>query len=91
VAPEDVPEDIVEAERAVYRKEIEDKPENIQDQIIEGKLGKFYEQVCLLKQPYVRDDKRKVEEIITDAIGKIGENIMVKRFVRMEVGGDEEE
>jgi elongation factor Ts len=91
VAPEDVPEEIVEAERSIYRKDAADKPENIQEQIIEGKLGKFYEQVCLLKQPYVRDDDRTVEEIITDAIGKIGENIMVQRFVRMEVGGEDEE
>lgn len=88
VAPEDVPEDVVQAERELARKEVADKPENIQDKIIEGKLGKFYEQVCLIEQPYVREDKRKVKDIITDAIGKIGENIVVKRFCRMEVGGE---
>ena len=87
VAPEDLPEDVVTAERELYRKEVADKPEQIREKIVEGKLAKFYEQVCLLDQPYVREEKRKVREVINDAIAKIGENIVVRRFVRMELGG----
>jgi elongation factor Ts len=86
VAPEDVPEEKLEGERAIYAQQAADKPENIREKIVEGKLGKYYEQVCLVKQPYMRDDSRKVEDIIKDAIAKIGENMMVRRFVRMEVG-----
>jgi len=87
ISPEDVPADIIEGERGLYRKEVADKPEQIQDKIIEGKLGKFYQQVCLLNQVYVRDDKLKVQDVITDVIGVCGENILVRRFVRMELGG----
>jgi elongation factor Ts len=86
VSPEDLPEEMTDAERQLYRKEVSDKPEHIQDKIIEGKLGKFYQQVCLLNQPYVREDKRKVQDIINDAVAKLGENVVVKRFVRMEIG-----
>jgi len=70
-----------------YRKEVADKPEQIQDKILEAKLGKFYKQVCLLNQPYVRDDKMTVQDVVTDVIGVCGENIVVRRFVRMELGG----
>ena len=86
IGPEEIPADVIEGERGLYRKEVADKPEQIQDKIIEGKLGKFYQQVCLLNQPYVRDDKLKVQDIITDVIGVCGENIVVRRFVRMELG-----
>ncbi|MFO8007303.1 MAG: translation elongation factor Ts [Candidatus Brocadiia bacterium] len=85
--PDELPEETVEAEREVYRKQHEDKPENIQEQIIEGKLGKFYDENCLLRQPYIRDDSLTVEEFLKQAIAKLGENIELRRFVRMEVGG----
>jgi len=86
VSPDDLPQDVVESERELYRQQCADKPENIQERIIEGKLAKFYEEACLLKQPYIRDDSKTVEQLITEAIAKLGENIEVKRFVRMEVG-----
>jgi len=86
VSPDDLPQDVVESERELYRQQCADKPENIQERIIEGKLAKFYEEACLLKQPYILDDSKTVEQLITEAIAKLGENIEVKRFVRMEVG-----
>lgn len=86
VRPEDLPEDVLQAERAVYLQQCADKPENIRERIVEGKLKKFYGQVCLLQQDYIRDDSRKVQDIIQDAIAKLGENIEVRRFARMALG-----
>jgi elongation factor Ts len=86
VSPEDVPADVVEAEKAIYRSQVADKPEQIQDKIIEGKLGKYYEEVCLTKQPYIRDDSKTIERLVQDTIAKVGENMTVRRFVRMELG-----
>jgi len=88
VAPEDLPEEMVEAEREVQRQQVTDKPANIQERIIEGKMAKFYAEACLLKQPYIRDEDgpKTVEELIKERIAKVGENIEVKRFVRLEVG-----
>ena len=87
VAPEDLPQEALEAEREVYRKQFAEKPEKVREGIVEGKLKAYYSQVCLLHQEYVRDDSRKVEDIVNDAIAKLGENIQVRRFVRMELGG----
>jgi len=87
VRPEDLPDETIAAEREVYLQQCADKPERIQEKIVEGKLSKFYEQMCLLKQEYIRDDSRTVEELIKEAIVKLGENIEVGRFVRMEMGG----
>ncbi len=86
VRPEDLPEDVLQAEREVYLQQCADKPENIRERIVEGKLKKFYGQVCLLQQDYIRDDSRKVQDIIQDAIAKLGENIEVRRFARMALG-----
>jgi elongation factor Ts len=86
VSPEDVPADVIEAEKAIYRSQVADKPQQIQDKIIEGKLGKYYEEVCLIRQPYIRDDSKKVEDLIRETIAKAGENMTVRRFVRMELG-----
>jgi elongation factor Ts len=90
VRPEELPEETLEAERRLYRQQCADKPEQIQEKIVAGRLQKYYEQVCLLEQPYIRDDGRKVADIINDAIAKLGENIEVRRFVRMELGRREE-
>ncbi|MCD6546021.1 MAG: elongation factor Ts, partial [Thermotogae bacterium] len=62
------------------------KPENVIEKIIEGKLKKFFEEVCLLEQNYIMDDSKKVKDVITEAIAKIGENIRVSRFVRLQIG-----
>jgi len=85
---EEVPEEVIGRERAVYRARAleEGKPERIVDRIIGGRLEKFYQQVCLMEQPFVKDDDRTVQDLITDAIAKLGENIVLRRFVRYEVG-----
>jgi elongation factor Ts len=86
VRREDVPPVAVERERAVFRAQIADKPANIQDKIVEGKLNAYFSQICLLEQPYVREDKKKVSELINEAVAKLGENISVARFARFQVG-----
>jgi elongation factor Ts len=90
VSPEDIPADVLERERNIFRGQVEGKPEEIVEKIVDGKLNKFYEETCLLEQPFVKDPegKRKVKDIITDAIARIGENIRVKRFVRFQLGED---
>jgi len=91
VRREDVPEDIVERERAVYREQVKDKPANIVEKILTGKLDSFYAQICLLEQPWIKDDKKKVGDLVTEAIAKLGENISVARFSRFAVGADSTE
>ena len=88
VSPEDVPEADLEAEREVYRKQFEreGKPPEIVEKAVEGRLKKFYEEACLLKQPFVKDPAVTIEDLLADLRAKTGENIYVKRFVRYEVG-----
>ncbi len=91
VSREDVPKEVIEKEKEIYREQLKDsgKPEHVIEKIIEGKLEKFFEEFCLLDQDYIFDDSKKVKDVITEAIAKIGENIRVSRFVRMEVGEEE--
>jgi elongation factor Ts len=88
VSVQDVPHAVVDSEKAEYRQQFldEGKPERILDRIVEGKLSKFYEQACLLEQPFIKDDDRKVGTLLTEMIAKLGENIVIKRFVRFQVG-----
>jgi len=88
LAREDVPGEVVERERAVYRAQAleEGKPERIVDRIIEGRLEKFYQQVCLMEQPFVKDEEKTIQELIGDAIAKLGENVVMRRFVRYQLG-----
>lgn len=88
--PEDIPADVLDAERANYRKEAEStgKPAPVVEKIVEGKLEKFYDEMCLLRQAYVKDDKVRVNDLITQAVSKLGENIVVRRFARYEIGGE---
>lgn len=88
ISPEDVPAEIKEREKEIIKAQIQDakKPPQIIEKIIEGKLQKFYEEVCLLDQPYIRDDKIKVRDLVNTYISKFGENIKVRRFVRFEIG-----
>jgi elongation factor Ts len=90
VRREDVPADVLERERSVYRAQVEasGKPANVIDKIVEGKLESFYEQHVLLDQPSIRDPKTKVHQLVQAAIAKLGENISVARFVRFKVGGE---
>ncbi len=78
----------VEKEQAIYRKQALDsgKPENLVDRIVEGKLNKYYSEVCLYEQPYIKDPEQTVEELVKSRIATLKENISVKRFVRFKVG-----
>ena len=88
VSRDQVPADIIERERGVYRAQMENsgKPPQVIEKIIDGKLGSFYEQVCLVDQPSIRDPKQTVGAMLQAAIAKLGENISVARFVRFKVG-----
>ena len=88
VSPDDVPEEILEQERKAAREVAlaEGKPEKVVDRIIEGKLEKFLNDACLLNQPYVRDEERKVSEVVQDLILATGENVSIRRFERWEIG-----
>ncbi|HEX3082026.1 MAG TPA: translation elongation factor Ts [Candidatus Saccharimonadia bacterium] len=85
--PEAVPADVVESERDIYRKEVAGKPAEIIEKIVDGKLNKFYEQVCLVNQPFVKDPDVTIGKLTTDMIAKLGENIVIRRYERMELGG----
>lgn len=85
---EDVPAAVLEQEKDIYRKQLlgEGKPENIVERIIVGKLNKFYEENCLLEQKFVKNPDVKIKDLIKDHMALLGENIRLRRFVRMEVG-----
>ncbi len=86
--PEDIPEEVLEKEKEIYKAQMADsgKPDHILDKIAEGKLKKFYQQVCLLDQPFIKDNDVTIRELIKGKIAKIGENIKVGRFARFRIG-----
>jgi elongation factor Ts len=86
--PEDVSAEELEKEREIYRRQALEagKPEKLVDRIIEGKMERFYSEVCLLEQAFVKDPDRKVADIISDAIARLKENIQVRRFARYHLG-----
>ncbi len=88
VKKEEVPEEEVENERRILKAEAMEsgKPENIAEKMVAGRINKFFEEICLLEQPYIRDPKMKVIDLVNNLIAKIGENIVVKRFVRYQLG-----
>jgi elongation factor Ts len=86
--PEEVPTEELEKEKSILRAQAlnEGKPEKIVDKMVEGRIAKFFKDVCLLEQPFVKDPDKTVSQLITEKIAKIGENISVRRFVRYELG-----
>jgi elongation factor Ts len=89
VTTEDVPEDAVDAEKRVFAEQAADKPENVREKIVEGKLRKWYEEVVLLEQPHVNTDKyegRTIEQIRQEIAHKTGENVVIRHFARFQVG-----
>jgi len=88
VRREEVPAEVIEQEKAVYRAQAlnEGKPERVLDKIVEGRLERFYQQVCLLEQPFIKDQDKTVEDLIKEKIALFGENITVRRFARFELG-----
>jgi elongation factor Ts len=88
ISREEVDSDLIEKEKEIYREVAlnEGKPENIVDRIVEGKIGKYYEQVCLLEQPWIRDGDKKIEDLLNEKIASLGENIRIARFARFALG-----
>jgi len=88
ISPEDVPEDVLAKEKEIYMSQAKEqgKPDKILEKIAEGKLKKFYTDVCLLEQPFVKDTDKSVSELIKEKIGQLGENITVGRFIRFQLG-----
>jgi elongation factor Ts len=88
VRPDDVPAAVVAKEREIYAAEMEgqNKPAEIIEKILDGKLAKYYESVCLTNQPFIKDPEKSVQNLTTDLITKVGENVVIRRFTRMELG-----
>lgn len=86
VAREDVPAAIIEREKEVAAAQVKNKPPQAVAKILEGKLDKFYQTVCLLEQGYVRDQNQTIKDVITATVAKLGENILIRRFIRWKVG-----
>ena len=91
VRREEVPEHVIERERAIYHEQAKGKPDNVIEKMIDGKLGKFFAEVCLMEQAFVKDPDRTVEQLRTDLVGIIGENVEVRRFVRFQLGESSED
>jgi len=88
VSSADIPAAELEQEKEIIRGQLQDtkKPPQIIEKIVEGKLKKYYQEVCLLDQPYIRDDKQTIQQLIASTVAKFGENIKVRRFARFELG-----
>jgi elongation factor Ts len=88
VRREEVPAEIIEQEREIYRVQAKNtgKPEKVIEKIVDGKLDKFLADICLLEQPFIREPEKTVKEIVNGAIAKLGENILVRRFARFQLG-----
>ena len=86
VRREEVPADLIEREKEIYRDQVKDKPAQVIDKIVEGKLNSYYQQFCLMEQASVRDPNVTIQQLVQDAIRILGENITVSRFTRMKVG-----
>ena len=86
ISKDDVPPAIVEKEREIYREQVKGKPPEVTEKIIEGKLQAFFKERCLLEQPFVKDPKTTVSDLVKSLVAKLGENITVGRFVRLELG-----
>lgn len=88
VSRDDIPQDVIEREKDIYRSQVTDKPPQVVDKIIEGKLEKFFSDVCLLEQVFIKDPdgKQKIKDLITEKVAKLGENIVLRRFARFQLG-----
>lgn len=88
VSREEVPENVISREKEIYIQQALDsgKPKNIVEKMVTGKVEKFLSEICLLEQKFVKDPDRSIQEMLTDMVGKIGENITIKRFARFQVG-----
>ncbi|MEK6581876.1 MAG: translation elongation factor Ts [Nitrospirota bacterium] len=85
---EDVPQEIIEREKEIYKTQVTNKPPQVVEKIVEGKLDKFFSETCLLDQVFIKDpeQKTKIKDLVTEKIAKLGENILIKRFARFHLG-----
>ena len=86
VSRADAPGNLIEAEREIYKAQVKDKPENVAERIVEGKLEKFYSSVCLLEQAFIKNPDVTIKDLVSAKIAELGENIVIRRFVRYLVG-----
>ncbi len=86
VTREEVPQNLVDAEKEVAAGQVKGKPENVVEKIVSGKVDKYYSTVCLLEQSFIKDPNKTIRDIVNEKIGQIGENIIIKRFARYSVG-----
>ena len=82
----DVPAEVTEKEKEIYKEQVKGKPADVVDKILEGKIAKYYEEACLMEQPFVKNPDLKIKELVAAAIAKMGENVQVKRFARFVLG-----
>jgi elongation factor Ts len=87
VSPDQIPAEVMDREKAVFFESVKDKPEAVREKILEGKLAKRYEDICLLNQKFIKNDSQTIQDYLSETIATIGENIVIRRFVRFEVGG----
>ena len=88
VKREDIPADVIEKQKDIYKSEAEKsgKPQDIADKIVAGKLEKYYKDVCLMEQLFIKDDKMCIKDLVTQKVAKVGENIVIRRFARYKLG-----
>lgn len=88
VSREDVPAEVIEKEMEIYKEQMasENKPADIMEKMLQGKIGKYYEEVCLLEQPFVKDPNKVISQLVADAVAKMGENVQIRRFARFVLG-----
>lgn len=86
ISSEDVPVEVIEKEKEIYKEQFAGKPDDVIEKMLEGKIAKYYEEACLLNQPFVKDNDKTIGDLLGEATGKMGENIQVRRFTRFMLG-----
>ena len=86
VTRDEIPTEAIEREQDIARSQMKDKPDNIVEKILVGKIEKYYSEVCLIDQPFIKDPNVKIKDLLTQIIATLGENIIIKRFARFEIG-----
>ncbi len=86
VSRDDVPEEVISKEQEIYKEQSAGKPEDVMQKMIEGKMEKYFEESCLLEQPFVKDSSKKISDLIAESTAKMGENVQVRRFARFMLG-----
>lgn len=86
ISRDQVPTEVIEKEQEIYKEQAKGKPDDVVAKMVEGKLEKYFEEVCLLEQPYVKDSDKKISQVVSDVVAKMGENVQIRRFARFALG-----